>query len=418
MGMPLLVEIAIAHLGERPRQTLSAVAGIALGAGFFIGIAALLRGFQHDFVAKLIDVAPHVVVKDEYRIARPQPLELAAAPGLAAVAGVRPRQPVRGIKTVAAAMADLAGEPGAFAAPVLRAPVVLRYGTIAEPATLFGIEPDLQRRVSNLDRDLRVGALADLSATFDGVILGEGLARRLGAGPRDTVHALGADRQEIPFRVVGIFRTGVPQLDETQGYVTLRRAQTLEGKPNVVNQIHVRLDDNARAIGLARRLEVDHGFRAEPWQETHGSVLDLFAVLNGVTFTALGGLFLMSGTAVYNIVSTITMEKVRDIAILRSLGFPSRFVAAMFLVEGLALGLMGALFGCLLGHVAVALLAHVPVEIQGPIIQSNRFLLFDWAGHYAIAAAAAVSTACLGALLPARRAAATDPLVVLRGAVG
>lgn len=48
--------------------------------------------------------------------------------------------------------------------------------------------------------------------------------------------------------MVGIFRTGVPQLDETQGYVLLTRAQTLEARPNVVNQIHVRLDDNARAI--------------------------------------------------------------------------------------------------------------------------------------------------------------------------
>lgn len=416
--MPLLIEIAAAHLAERPRQTLSAVAGIALGAGFFIGIAALLRGFQHDFVAKLIDVAPHVIVKDEPRTAAAQPLERVVTEGLAAVAGVRPRLPVRGIKNVGAILDDLGDEPAASAAPVMRAPVVLRYGTVAEPATLFGIEPDLHRRVSNLDRDLRVGALADLDIVRDGVILGEGLARRLGVAMRDTVGAQGASQDRIGLKVIGIFRTGVPQLDETQGFVLLRRAQTLEAKPNVVNQLHVRLDDHDRSIDLARRLERDHGFRAEPWQETHGSVLDLFGLLNGVTFTALGGLFLMSGTAVYNIVSTITMEKVRDIAILRSLGFPARFVTGMFLVEGLILGLSGAIFGCLLGHGAVALLGRVPVEIQGPIIQSNRFLLFDWIGHYGIAAAAAVATACLGALLPARRAAATDPLVVLRGAAG
>ena len=93
MPMPLLIEIAAAHLAERPRQTLSAVAGIALGAGFFIGIAALLRGFQHDFVAKLIDVAPHVIVKDEPRVAATQPLERVVTEGLAVVAGVRPRLP-------------------------------------------------------------------------------------------------------------------------------------------------------------------------------------------------------------------------------------------------------------------------------------------------------------------------------------
>ncbi|MCC7275238.1 MAG: metal-dependent hydrolase, partial [Alphaproteobacteria bacterium] len=392
--------------------------GIALGAGFFIAIAALLQGFQHDFVAKLIDVAPHVLVKDEYRTPAAQPLEREGAEGLAVVAGVRPRPPARGIKNFAETLAALADEPGAYAAPVMRAPVILRYGTTSEPVTLLGIEPDLHRRVSNLDRDLAFGSLADLAATADGLILGEGVARRLAAGPRDAVMVRGTAGNEIALKVVGIFHTGVPQLDESQGYVLLKRAQTLEGRPNVVNQIHVRLDDNARAIALAERLERDHGFRAEPWQETHSSVLGLFGILNAVTFTALGGLFMMSGTAVYNMVSTVTMEKVRDIAILRSLGFPARFVIAIFLVEGLILGMLGAELGCLLGHGAVSLLAEVPVEIHGPIIQSNRFLLYDWIGHYGIAATAAVGTACLGALLPARRAARADPLVVLRGAVG
>ena len=416
--MPLLLEIALAHLADRPRQSLASIASIALGAGFFIGIAALLQGFQHDFVAKLIDVAPHVLVKDEYRLPATQPLERDVAGGLAVVSGLRPRPPVRGIKNVAEIVAVLADEPGAEAAPVMRAPVILRYGTLGEPVTLLGIEPDLHRRVSNLDRDLLFGAIADLSATANGVILGEGVARRLGVGARDTVVVRGTAGAEVGLKLVGVFRTGVPQLDETQGYVLLKRAQTLEGRPNVVNQIHIRLDDNARAVAVAQRLEGDHGFRAEAWQETHGSVLGLFSILNAVTFTAMTGLFVMSGAAVYSIVSTITMEKNRDIAILRSLGFSARFVSATFLIEGLVLGLLGAQFGCLLGHGIVSLLARVPVEIHGPIIQSNRFLLYDWPGHYAIAAVAAIATACLGALLPARRAARTDPLVVLRGAVG
>ena len=72
--MPLTLDIALTHLRNRKRQTLVSVLGVALGVGFFIAMAAMMQGFQKDFVARVIDVQPHIVVKDEFRAPPRQPV--------------------------------------------------------------------------------------------------------------------------------------------------------------------------------------------------------------------------------------------------------------------------------------------------------------------------------------------------------
>ena len=63
MGLPLGLDIAAQHLLHRRRQTMVSLLGVALGVGFFIGISAMMQGFQRDFVARIIDVQPHIIVK-------------------------------------------------------------------------------------------------------------------------------------------------------------------------------------------------------------------------------------------------------------------------------------------------------------------------------------------------------------------
>ncbi|MGE0723503.1 MAG: ABC transporter permease [Alphaproteobacteria bacterium] len=416
--MRLALDIALAHLTGRPRQSAAAISGIALGAALFVVIAGLLEGFQHYFVAKMVDVAPHIVVKDEQRRPPPQPIFLADASALAVLHGVRPREFVRGIKNVGATLAWLESQPGLTATPVMHVPAFLRYGAMLDAVTLIGIDAASYGRVIALDPDLQSGRLRDLEAVANGVIVGEGIARRLGVARGADVSARSASGIETTLRVVGVFRTGIAHLDDSEGYVPIRRAEALDGRANVVNQIRIRLDAVDRAVEVARRIEQVSGFRSEPWQETHGNVLALFSVFNVVAFTALSALFAVSGAGVYSIVSTVVLEKARDIAILRALGFRPAFVEVMFLAQGVAMGVVGAGLGCAIGLVASEALSAIPLDLHGPVVRTENLLVFDWSGYYAIAAAAAIATACLGALLPARRAARLDPVVVLRGAEG
>ena len=75
--MNLIIDLARGMLSRRRRQTLVSVMGVALGVAFFIAIASLMRGFQTYFIEQVIDVQPHIIVKDETRRPLPQAVEIA-----------------------------------------------------------------------------------------------------------------------------------------------------------------------------------------------------------------------------------------------------------------------------------------------------------------------------------------------------
>ncbi len=105
--MSLLLEIAMTHILGRARQSVVSIAGVTLGVGFAIAMAALMQGSQKDFVDTLIDAMPHVQITDEQREARVQPADRAF--GAVAWHGLRPRDDIRGILNPTAALAALDG---------------------------------------------------------------------------------------------------------------------------------------------------------------------------------------------------------------------------------------------------------------------------------------------------------------------
>lgn len=414
--MPLLLlDLARGMLARRRRQTLVSVLGVALGVAFFIAIAALMRGFQTYFVNQIIDVAPHVTIKDERRVPLPQPAELAAPGGAVAIAGVKPMDRVRGIRAAGDKLAVLDAMPGLAAAPILTGQALLRYGARDVSATLSGIDPARQARVSNIAKDMVAGRLEDLRTTANGLIIGTGLATRLGAAPGDTVNAVSPAGTLLPMKIVGTFRTGLTALDNQQGYVLLKVGQVLQGRDNVVNQIQIRLADVTRAEPLAREIEARFGDRTESWQEQNANILTVFVIQNAIMYSVTGAILLVAAFGIYNIISTVVFEKTRDIAILKSLGFTEGDVQVLFLLQGLAAGLLGAALGCALGAGMIEGLGQIRFATETPAGQDRFILARDWR-LYAIAAAFAVGSAGIAALVPARRASRLDPVQVVRGA--
>ena len=415
--MALALHIALGHLRRRKRQTVVSVLGVALGVGFFIAIAALMRGFQTYFVQQVIDVAPHVVMKDEFRSPDRQPVELAFADGAVSVRGVKPRDTVRGIREAGAKLTAIEAMPGLAVAPMLRGPALLRYGARDTPVSIGGIDPERERRVTNIEKDMTEGRLEDLRSTANGVIVGIGVAQRLGAKVGDTVTAVSPAGITQSFRIVGIIATGVTAIDASEAYVLLRLAQVLLDRPNVVNAIRIRLEDVREAEPLARRLENVFRYRTESWEESNQNILGLFVIQNAIMYSVVGAILLVAAFGIYNIISTVVHEKARDIAILKSLGFRAADIQRIFLLEGAIVGIAGAFAGWAVGLGLIELLGQVRFEQMGPVIQGrDRFLLArEWwpylaGGGFALAAASAA------ALIPARRASRLNPVEIVRGA--
>jgi len=413
--MRLILDLARGMLSRRRRQTLVSVLGVALGVAFFIAIAALMRGFQIFFIQQVIDVQPHIVIKDEARNPPPQAAEMASPEGAVAIHGVKPRDRVRGIRAAAEKIAILEAIPGAAVASILTGPALLRYGSRDLSVTITGIEPERYRRVANLEKDMIQGSLESLRSAANGLIIGAILAQRLGVELGDTVIAVSPRGIVLQMKVVGIFRTGLVNLDQSAGYALLKVSQTLQDRPNVVNQILLRLSDVTEAEPLARRIEARFGDRTESWEEQNRNFLTVFVIQNAVMFSVTGAILLVAAFGIYNIISTVVFEKTRDIAILKSLGFTEGDIQRLFLLQGVINGLLGAALGCLLGQAMIEVLAQIRFGTETPA-GTDRFLLArDWR-IFVIASVFAVASAAIAAVIPARRAARLDPVQIIRGA--
>lgn len=413
--MKIVLNIALTHLRSRTRQTLVSLIGVTLGVGFSVATAAMLEGGQVDFERQIIDASAHIRITDEFRDAQRQPIERRFAGGAIALRGTKPEEELRGIKNAHATIVRLRDLPDASVAPTLRGQIVLRYGGTDVGADLVGTDPDTERLVSDLADDMREGDLDDLYTTANGLVVGTGLARLLGARLGSTLQVTSPTGQSRLMKVVGIFRTGVTAIDRGEAYTLLKTAQVLQERSDVVNEIRIRLTDASTARDVARRIEAMIGYKSESWQEANEDVLEIFVVRNAIMYTIVGGILIVAGFGIFNIISTITFEKSRDIAILKSLGFEDRDIRTIFLSEGLAIGATGAVLGWVLGFVLTHIVGSIPFEVDFYTEITSIPVLFSPI-HYALAALFALVSSGLAGYLPARKAARQNPVDIIRGA--
>jgi lipoprotein-releasing system permease protein len=411
----LKLDIALTHLKFRKRQTLVSVLGVAIGVGFFIAIASLMQGFQEDIVRRVIDNSPHITMKDEFRDPPRQPVEIAFAGGAIALRGVKPKTEIRGIRRAGQIMQALTIWQGLTVSQVLSGQGFLRYGSKERSATITGIEPDRERLVTRIDKDIVKGSLDALKTSANGIILGRGLARRLALEMNDTVTVTSPTGIIMRMKVVGISHTGVLAFDEVNAYVLLKKNQILQGKTNIVNQIRMRADDVNAARPLAAKIEARFGYRTESWDEANEGIFGVFFIQNMIMYSVTSAILIVACFGIFNIISTVIFEKTRDIAIMKSMGFAEADVRGIFLLEGLALGALGAIIGCLLGLALTYLLSIIRFKAVG-LVEIQQFILKWSVWHYVIASAIAMVSAVAAAYIPSRRAAKVNPVDIVRGA--
>jgi lipoprotein-releasing system permease protein len=410
--MNLVLTIALTHVRFRIRQTIVGVFGVAVGVGFSIMMAALMEGSQNDFVTQLVDSLPHISVTDERRDPPPQPAALAydAAEihGLS-TAAIRP-----GIKNPFATMAAIESWlPGAVA-PSVQAKGVVRYASRDTAASLVGVDPRREGAVSKLASQIRQGSIENLYKASNAIILGDQLAKKIGARVGNTVTVVGGNGNSIHCTVVGLYHSGVSQADQTQAYMLLKTGQILAGQTGLVNEIRIKAQDVMASRDLARRIESETGYKSVSWQEAHEDLLSAFELRNIIMYMVVGAILLVASFGTYNIISTITHEKTRDIAILKSLGLRQDTVRRIFVLEGAVIGVIGLFAGWALGYGLTLVMGQI--EFKSPFMDANRLpLLYSWR-HYIVAGSVALAASLVAGWFPARKAASVQPVDIIRGA--
>jgi lipoprotein-releasing system permease protein len=215
--------------------------------------------------------------------------------------------------------------------------------------------------------------------------------------------------------VIGIFRTGVTPVDYSRGYMLLSSAQTLLDKKNIVNEVVIRTNDYTRARQYAAQIEGICGYRTESWQESNANFLKIFDIQSLITYIITGALLVVAAFGVLNILIMAVLERVNDIAIVRSFGLSRWDIGVIYTMQGVVIGVVGATLGLGCGKLLIEGLRRIPITLEG-LIRTEGLLMSEHASQYYLAFVSAIVVVLFASVYPAWRAARYDPVEVIRGA--
>ncbi len=410
--------ISIRYFFSHKRQSLVCIAGVVISVTMFIAMTAMMNGFSDKFIIETVESSGHIIVHDEPRQTQTPILErIYTGPNtLIDVRGVKPRDLIRQIKNPTGFLAQVRGLPGIIAAaPEVTGSAIASYGTKTLNISILGVEPEQQVKVTTIGDKITAGDFSRLRKSADGIIVGRGVAEVLGAKLDDSIALSGENGGRTIARVVGIFDTGVTPVDYSRGYMLLNSAQTLLDKKNIVNEIVLRTDDYMQAQGYASQIEAIGGYKTESWQEANANFLKIFSIQTIITNVITAALLVVAAFGVLNILIMAVLERVNDIAILKSFGLSRTDITWIYVFQGLVIGMVGSVLGLIFGKVTIALLRQLPITVEG-LVKSEGLLMSENVSQYVTAFIAANIVVLLAAVYPARRAAGYDPVDVIRGA--
>ena len=248
------------------------------------------------------------------------------------------------------------------AGPILQIEALLKRGQYTTGAFVLGVDPEREKEVTDLPQNLtteggRMFGAGELPGDKE-IVLGFRLAHRLGARIGSEIAVITDKPAVTPFgvrpgnqvflTVSGISQARMSDFDNLYAFVDVDTARMLTGREGV-DAVHVKLSDAFLAARVAAQIEEKLNYRAETWYESQEAFFQALEQEKVAMFIILVFIVLV---AAFNITSTlimIVMEKRRDIGILRTLGSSSVSILAIFIIEGLLIGLTGTLIGLVLG---------------------------------------------------------------------
>jgi lipoprotein-releasing system permease protein len=304
--------------------------------------------------------------------------------------------------------------PGVVAtSPVIRGNAMIVANFKEQECKPYGIDASTHFQTSNLGEQISFGSLEDFRRNPQGVLVGQRLADRMKLMPGDTL-LLTARGKSIRYRVSGIFETGIERIDKERVYLHLTASRTLLEKPSGVSFIQIELEDPEQAPEFSARLEPVIAHSVMSWQEREKTFLQLFSVLRISSAITVSTIILISGLGMFNTLVMIIIDKTREIAILRSMGYTREDITQIFLLQGLTVLAAGILIGWAFAAGSTYALSRLQIRIRG-IFSSDSFIVHWDIYHYIWAALIAAVIVTIAAYFPARRAAGLEPGSVIRG---
>ncbi|MEM1223596.1 MAG: FtsX-like permease family protein [Verrucomicrobiota bacterium] len=391
---------------------LMSLGGIIFGVGFFIVTQAQTSGFERFFIKTILGVNGMARIEDRWqstmrsmRAEKGSNFKVSLENSVKYISGVEfPQQIMEAVSHFPDVVA---------AAPVIRGSAMIIANFREFDCKPYGIDIDRHFQVSDLEEQLISGSVEAFQRNPYGVLIGERLARRMNLIPNDTflLRALG---QSNRFRVAGVFETGIEQVDKERVYMHLAASRTLLQRPTGASFIQINLDDPEKAPAFSERLGPVLSHSVMSWQRREKTWLQVFYVLRISSALTVSTIILISGLGMFNTLVMIIIDKTREIAILRSMGYTRSDITQIFMMQGIFVLFAGIVLGWAFAAATTFGLSKLPIRIRGIFATDSFIVNWDFS-HYLWAAVIAAVIVGIASYFPARRAARLEPGAVIRG---
>jgi len=381
--------------------------GIALGVWVLITVISIMNGFGNELRGRILDVTSHVTISGQ-------------GGWLADWENLTDKL-------------DARDDIEAYA-PYIYSQGLISAGRAVDGALIRGVLPEYESNVSAIVNNLSEGSFDALQKGKYNIILGEGLASKLGIGIGEKVTLISPKGQSSPagllprlrrFTVVGTFAVGMNEYDSALALIHMVDASRLYKARNQVSGVRLKLDDvyQARQVAAELSADLDYEYYVDNWTRQHENFFRALEIERRVMFIIL---FLIVAVAAFNIVSTLVMvvtDKRADIAILRTLGLSPNKVMGIFFVQGVTSGVLGTIIGAVLGVITALNIGVIIPFIEGlvgyQLFPADVYVISDfpaelrWSDVTTIVIAS-ILLSMLATLYPAWRASKTQPAEALR----
>ncbi|MCY1162904.1 Lipoprotein-releasing system transmembrane protein LolE [compost metagenome] len=392
--------IAISFLREGRAQSIMITVGVAVGVAVIVFVTALMQGLQSNIIQRTLGTQAHI------RLLSPDDVNQIIAPAAGTLQLLqedkRPQR-LRSINNWQQITATLDQLPLLTAvSPVVSGPAFAQRGDALESVALVGIDVERYQKIIPLKEylisgQLRVGA--------DDVLIGSQLAEDLGVQVGSKLRLDTGQQNSAVVNIAGIFELGVRELDARYVYLDLKQAQSLLSLPGGVTVIDLTVADIFEAENVAAQVGRLTSLQAESWIKTNAQLMNAISAQSLSTSMIIVFVAISVAFGIASVLSVSVVQRTREIGILRATGATRQQILRIFLFQGAMFGLLGSVLGSVASFALVWVfnnfgpgLFYIPVSI-------NLIML---------ALLLAILTGVLAAAIPARRAAALDPVEAIR----
>lgn len=380
--------IAFRHVVERKFQSIFSVLGVAIAVTVFIVSLTVSNGLEKNMINSLLTMSPHILIKNKKKTFFQDYNQI-----------VDNIKKIQGVKAVI---------------PQINSQSIIKFEGFAKGVLADGISPENVKYGLNL----KIVEGNDNIAELNSVLIGEQLAYEMRLKVGQEISLVSAENKEIKLIVRGIFKTGFLDYDSNLIVVPLETMQILAEQDKAATEIGIKIESPQKVetiLNQVRNIVNQEEYSTISWKTINQNLLKAVQFEKFVLIAILSLLLVIASFAVSVILNMIVREKIKDIGILKSIGYTNKNIRRIFTIEGLIIGVFGMIMASGLSPlVLIGLKILFKEYMKGGTYYLEELPLYISQKELLIIYGVTFVVVFLSTIFPAARAARLKPVEALK----